>query len=126
MQHEQPQDPQRRAYSRIAFSAGAQLSIGGTTASCDLRDLSLKGALVKAVGMSPPAPGQPCELELRLDDGGTVIRMTGEVAHAENERIGIVCREIDLDSITSLRRLLELNLGDSELLHRELSALLAT
>jgi hypothetical protein len=35
-----------------------------------------------------------------------------------------VCKEIDLDSISHLRRLIELNLGDQEELERELGALL--
>jgi len=125
MQDEQRRGAQRRIYSRIAFRAVARLSIGGITVGCTLRDLSLKGALVEAIDMPQPELGKRCELELRLDDGETVLHMAGEVAHAENERVGIVCREIDLDSLTHLRRLLELNLGDSELLQRELSALLA-
>jgi hypothetical protein len=45
------------------------------------------------------------------------------VAHCESEHVGFHCDHIDIDSITHLRRLVELNLGDPELLERELSAL---
>ena len=37
--------------------------------------------------------------------------------------VGMVCRHIDVDSISHLRRLVELNLGDEALLERELAAL---
>lgn len=45
------------------------------------------------------------------------------LAHQKDGLLGLQCREIDLDSITHLRRLIELNLGSSELLERELGAL---
>lgn len=125
MQDEQSHRAQRRLYSRIPFRTTATFSAGGTAVDCELCDLSLKGALVKPDGMAPAAPGERCELELRLDDGESMIRMGGTVAHAEHGRVGIVCHEIDLDSLTHLRRLLELNLGDSGTLDVELSALLS-
>lgn len=126
MQDEQSHHAQRRLYSRIPFRTTATFAAGGIAVDCELCDLSLKGALVKPDSMPPPPIGEPCELELRLDDGETVIHMGASVAHAEQGRVGIVCREIDVDSLTHLRRLLELNLGDSEALHAELSALLST
>ncbi|VAX04921.1 hypothetical protein MNBD_GAMMA20-584, partial [hydrothermal vent metagenome] len=43
--------------------------------------------------------------------------------HSENDHIGFRCEHIDLESISHLRRLVELNLGDAKLLDRELSAL---
>jgi hypothetical protein len=45
------------------------------------------------------------------------------VAHLEGQHIGIECQDIDLASLTHLRRLVELNTGDSELMDRELSHL---
>ncbi len=126
MQDEHLHRAQRRLYSRIPFRTTATFSVCGMTVHCELCDLSLKGAMVKPDGVPLPAPGEPCELELRLDDGETVIRMGASVAHAEHGRVGIACREIDLDSLTHLRHLLELNLGDSEALHTELATLLST
>ena len=46
------------------------------------------------------------------------------VAHREGRRAGLACQSIDVDSVTHLRRLVELNAGDPDLLQRELSALL--
>lgn len=117
--------PEHRKFTRIHFHGDATLSIGDSEMPCEVLDLSLKGALLQVSGPVDAAPGQRCLLELALDDGTATVRMEGDIAHHGNGRIGLVCREIDLDSITHLRRLLELNLGDAELLHREFSALVA-
>ncbi|HXK57002.1 MAG TPA: PilZ domain-containing protein, partial [Gammaproteobacteria bacterium] len=37
--------------------------------------------------------------------------------------LGLRCVSIDMESIGHLRRLVELNLGDAELLHRDLESL---
>lgn len=117
-------DTQRRKYSRIHFNSGARLSIGAVETLCEVLDLSLKGALLQIAEGPLPVVGETCLLEIALDADGPTIRMEGEIAHGEGTRIGLMCREIDLDSITHLRRLLELNLGDPELLNREFSALI--
>jgi hypothetical protein len=118
---------ERRNSSRVVFQAEARIIVSGQAMPCRLRDLSLKGALIEQDTSSTPlALGDACTLELELcEDHSAVIRMSGEVAHIEDKVLGVQCREIDLDSITLLRRLLELNLGDSSLLDRELSALVS-
>ena len=42
----------------------------------------------------------------------------------KDHHLGLFCHHIDIDSITHLRRLIELNLGDETLLQRELAELL--
>ncbi len=116
---------QRRHYSRIGFHGRAQLLYEAQELPCEVLDLSLKGALISAANADEVGVGQRCLLELELNGGEAVVRMEGEIAHREADRIGLVCREIDLDSITHLRRLLELNLGDAELLNREFSAMIS-
>lgn len=116
-------DDQRRLFSRIHFAGGARLLSGGRWNPCDVLDLSLKGACVKVAAGSDVRVGDTVTLVLSLGDGKAAVRMVGEVAHFEDHHAGLACHEIDLDSITHLRRLLELNLGDTALLDRELSAL---
>lgn len=118
-------DEQRRLFSRIHFAGGARLLSGGQWNPCDVLDLSLKGACVKASPGMATRIGESVTLVLSLGEGKAAVRMEGEVAHIEDAHIGFICREIDLDSITHLRRLLELNLGDATLLDRELSTLFA-
>jgi hypothetical protein len=45
------------------------------------------------------------------------------LTRTRDDLLGFVCRHIDLESISHLRRLVELNLGDESLLERELAAL---
>ncbi len=114
---------ERRRFSRITFHRPAELEAGAARASCELLDVSLKGALVEAPVGFDAAVGTRCTLTVRLDAGDAVIRMEGEVVHRAGAQVGVRCTGVDLDSIAHLRRLVELNLGDEELLHRELSAL---
>lgn len=115
-------DSQRRHFSRIAFECEASFRCDGMSLPCQLQDLSLKGALIR-LDAPPACKDRPCELRLDLGEDATVV-MRGHVAHTEGPRLGIFCEDIDLDSITHLRRLIELNLGDSSLLERELAALI--
>jgi len=114
---------QRRRYSRIRFRGSAIFQAGIGQWSCGVLDLSLRGALI-TVAVPEISIGIACLLELRLDDN-VCVRMEGHVAHHYDNQVGIVCDETDLDSISHLRRLLALNLGDTSLLDREFSILLA-
>jgi len=115
------QEEQRR-FTRIPFDAAAVLSKGGSEWPCKLVDLSLKGALVGQPEGWKGQAGEDYQLTLTLDDA-VRIQMDVNVAHIENQHVGLHCKDIDLDSITHLRRLVELNLGDTDLLERELMAL---
>ena len=114
---------ERRLFSRIAFHRPADLDVRIARGTCEVLDVSMKGALVEVPHGFPAHVGQRCTLAIRLDAGEAVIQMEGEVVHREGTQAGIRCVEIDLDSISHLRRLVELNVGDEEILHRELSAL---
>ncbi|MDD2881799.1 MAG: PilZ domain-containing protein [Rhodoferax sp.] len=112
-----------RLFSRVPFSAQVSLQLADQTLKVDLLDIALKGALVRTPTPMAVALGAPCHLVLPLTDGGESIEMNGKVAHLENRNIGVACDEIDLQSLTRLRRLLELNTGDADLMDRELSHL---
>ena len=116
-------DSNRRHFSRIHFNTDGKLFFPDGECAVEVIDLSLKGALVQLAAPAPLQAGQRCTLRLSLAANGEGIRMEAEVAHVEGLGIGLRCIEIDLDSITHLRRLVELNLGDDSLLHRELEFL---
>ncbi len=111
----------QRNFSRIAFDAAVTVDAGGEYPG-ELLDLSLKGALVRLDARQSVVPGMPATLHIRLSDE-QAIDMQATVAHVEGRRAGFRCDHIDVDSITHLARIVELNTGDPELLHRELSAL---
>ncbi|MGI2854278.1 PilZ domain-containing protein [Shewanella algae] len=113
----------KRKFSRILFSLDAQLSRGEMVWDTHLLDLCLNGALVEE-----PADFTPegvLELSFRLPQSEVQLSMEAEVVHRRNGRLGLKCALIDVESISHLRRLLELNLGDASLLHRELEQFIA-
>lgn len=116
---------QKRRFSRVPFHSKVLLSTFPGKNECDLIDISLKGALVERIMPWKSKVGDPCSLVVELASGGATIHMSGAVAHVKDNRLGIRCTELDLESITNLRRLVELNLGDEEALSREISAMVS-
>lgn len=118
-----PMQKNRRQFWRAHFHSPVQLAMHGHVAEAELYDISLKGALIKVPEGWTGKSGEHCQLRLRLSSDAT-ISMSCVVAHYSGRRLGLHCDNIDLDSVTHLRRLVELNSGDPGLLDRELSALL--
>lgn len=113
----------RRRFARIPFEAQVTLGTATGSLSGELIDISLKGVLVtRPPGWTPP-PGQLVTVEITAPDKVFTINMRGVVEREDSDKLGIECREIDIDSATNLRRLVELNLGDTALLNRELAEL---
>jgi len=113
----------RRQFSRILFATEAELLTPNGKFPVSVIDMSLKGALIQPGPSTYVQIGTPCTLTLHLAEGSALIRMQVTVVHHESQHLGLACREIDLDSMTHLRRLVELNLGNEALLQRELSSL---
>ncbi|CAK0763649.1 Cyclic diguanosine monophosphate-binding protein PA4608 [Gammaproteobacteria bacterium] len=123
---------ERRRFTRVPFDTRARVtrSGGGQSIEVLLLDLCLQGALVELLKSDSSQPGssvlnrgEKVKLELFLDEGETVILMETEAVHIQGQHVGLRCRALDLDSITHLRRLVELNLGDAELFQREIALL---
>lgn len=113
---------EKRRFRRIFYNADAILSSDGQTLRCKVVDISLKGCLLS---FDTPWSGNLERLHvLTLSLSGEVsIVMSVMISHVVDNRVGCRCEHIDIDSISVLRRLVELNLGDGELLERELAAL---
>lgn len=113
----------RRHFVRVVFDAEAHLITTEARLAAKVLDLSLRGALLELESDPAFETGEPCLFSLRLGDA--TVKMSGDVAHVKGRQIGLHCRSIDLESISHLRRLVEMNLGGGPLLERELKALLA-
>lgn len=113
----------RRPFSRVHFNAPASLTQGRLERAAEVLDISLKGALVALPDEQVFDGEAPIELIVRLNEQFDIV-MQGRIAHRRSQRVGIACESIDLDSIQHLRRLIELNLGDSAAMERELSELI--
>lgn len=114
---------EQRHFKRVRFFSEAQLEIDGHTYPTELLDLSLKGALVKKPAETLPTEPKTVFLKLPLSDSTEHLIMQVSIVHHHADFLGLHCEKIDIDSISHLRRLLELNLGDPELLSRELAEL---
>lgn len=116
----------RRQFARINFNTQGFLVYPEAEYAVEIMDLSLKGALVRYNAATSPLPDERCVLRIPLGENGDTIYMEMVIAHqySDSDSVGLRCIEIDLDSITHLRRLVELNLGDENLLNRELEALI--
>lgn len=117
---------ERRQYSRIPFDAHAHLNDaqGDLYLNSTVLDISLKGLLVEKPYQWVGKIDAAYTIDVILGDTDLVIKMSSTVTHIDNERIGFKCQQLDIDSISHLKRLISLNLGDDSLLHRELSALI--
>lgn len=115
---------ERRLFSRIPFNGSVTLTSDEGRWVCNLVDISLKGVLIDQPEEWTGKLGQPFQLEISLSEGKVNITMDVATSHIRDQRIGFCCTHIDLESITHLRRLLELNIGDEEQMNRELSALI--
>jgi len=113
----------RRQFTRILFSIKAELNVEDTAYPVSIHDISLNGALVTAVETDKPLKGKFGTLSFFLSDGESEVTMHIAVVYERNDETGLQCNAIDIDSVTHLRRLVELNLGDSEQLDKELSQL---
>jgi hypothetical protein len=113
---------ERRTYSRIPFSAEIVMQCGHQEWSCNLVDISLKGMLVEPPSELDIDINNPCAVALFLGDDAA-IHARVKIAHTNNGHWGLEWLHIDVDSLRHLRRLLELNLKDPDLLNRELSEL---
>lgn len=112
----------RRRFQRIDFDASTELVQGERRWAVELHDLSLKGLLVHRPDDWDLQPGLPLTACIRLADD-VQVSMDVLLVRDHDGLLGLACQHIDLESMSHLRRLVELNLGDTALLERELAAL---
>lgn len=114
---------EKRRFTRIVFTTPASLEVSGDMFPSKLIDLSLKGALIEVATTAGLEVGAGCNLSFALGDANINIEFDGEITHIEDTTIGIVCKKMELDSASHLKRLIELNVGSEDLLHRNLENL---
>jgi len=117
---------ERRNFSRIPFHAQAHIHAekGELHLNCGVLDVSLNGILISKPDGWRGHLTDKYQIDLLLENAQLVIKMSAAVAHIDDGAIGFTCKNIDLESISHLKRLVELNLGDETLLHRELASLI--
>ncbi|WJG08427.1 PilZ domain-containing protein [Aliiglaciecola sp. LCG003] len=116
---------EKRHFNRVLFSASALLIQDHNVWQTTVLDISLKGALIAYPDDFEGDLERDFELDIDIQGVNNNIVMRGTIAHNANHSLGFSAQQLDIESITKLRRLVELNLADDELLHREIQALIA-
>lgn len=122
-QEEQSNQDERRQFSRILFNAECTLHQNDMEWNTEVLDISLRGLLVHKPDHFLMDRNTPCEATVRLSGSNSHIIMSLYYSHEDHNTLGFRCKHIDIDSMTHLKRLVELNLGSESMLRRELQAL---
>jgi hypothetical protein len=113
---------EKRQFHRVLYNTPALAISGENRWTCMVQDVSLKSCLLE---FPESWEGDPQSIDRILIDlqGGLHVEMSVTFVHRRGRRLGFLCRNIDLESICVLRRIVELNLGDSALLERDFQSL---
>ncbi len=119
---------EKRKFSRIHYSGHCTINeqVDGLTHTLqtEILDISLNGALVTCDDGLSKMIDHDVKLNLQLTDSEIFLQLSGVICHQETNVLGIKFISMPLESITHLKRLVQLNLGDEDLLHREISHLI--
>lgn len=113
---------ERRRFTRIIFDATATITDNKSEWQSEVIDISLKGIMLKRPENWKQTTQQRFYITVHLNDNTNILMQT-RVAHTCKSSIGFVCEEIDIESIAHLRRLIELNTKEENLIYRELECL---
>lgn len=119
---------ERRRFSRVSYSEKCFIKENSAEPSFKLEteilDLSLNGALIHRPDDWCDELNKEVTLFFTLSGSDINLLIKGVICHSEEKVLGMKFVSLELESITHLKRLIELNLGDNALLHRELSQLI--
>lgn len=111
-----------RRFRRIPFEAKASLTVDGDYWTGDLHDVAMKGALVETMAPLPIPVGTRCALSIELPGSAISLDFDAELVYAEDQHYGFKFISENLETLTHLRKLIELNTGDVEATRSELTA----
>jgi c-di-GMP-binding flagellar brake protein YcgR len=112
---------ERRNFQRVPFATEAEINCEEKKFHGELLDISLQGALIQGKGTIPFETGSICELSIHLLDSEITMQFDVNLVHRENNRLGFKFIGEDTETMTHLKRLLELNIGSPEILDKEIS-----
>ncbi len=111
-----------RKFYRADFKTHGYILSKGERIPFELINISLKGILVIAED-EQLQKGEAYDLRIKLASTDIEIITTSVLVHEDDGKKGFFFREIDIDSMIHLRRLLELNTPNEGEIEKELSFL---
>ena len=111
---------ERRRFTRISFDANTELVTAHHTYAVKLVDISFRGLLVESETAIDLAPGECADVRSYLSVGALTLDFRVSLRHHEGNLYGLAIEHLDIDTMTHLRRIVELNIGSEALFEREL------
>ena len=112
---------ERRNFQRVPFATEAEIYCKDKKYHGELLDISLLGALVEGKENIPFETGNICELIIHLIGSEIALHFDVDLVHRRGNRLGLRFIGKDTETMTHLKRLLELNIGSSEIIDKEIS-----
>lgn len=110
---------EKRDYQRVPFKCDSQVNIVDQNYPSELLDISLRGVLLEIDTAPEIGLGSLCQLDIAFASCDVHLQFDATLVHREKNHYGFRIESLDLDSLTHLRRLLELNFGDADEINRE-------
>lgn len=114
---------ERRKFVRVKFLTEVEVVHFDNTYQAELIDLSLKGALIHAKNKIPMGIGNTCNIKIRLAAKDLALKFKAELIHQNGDNLGLKFLTQDIDTLIHLRRLLELNIFNHDIISKELASL---
>ncbi|WP_061034994.1 MULTISPECIES: PilZ domain-containing protein [Vibrio] len=114
---------ERRRFSRIIYQVSALVEQSDLALQATIQDLSLHGLLLRAENANSLESSLPVEVAFSFVQSEQVMQLTADIIAVASNEIRLKIINIDIDSISQLKRFIELNVGNNELLNRELEYL---
>lgn len=113
----------QRHFQRVKFCDQVYVKADDACLETSCLDISLRGMLLARPGNVEWALEQPLLVTLILSEQES-IEMNCSIVHLDDKVVGCVCDSMDIDSMSSLRCLLEYNLSSTEQVNREFGELI--
>ncbi|WP_299690202.1 PilZ domain-containing protein [uncultured Vibrio sp.] len=114
---------ERRQFSRVIYQVPTEISQGQVNILGAVQDLSLRGLLIQCDELQQLSLDVPVHISFRLINSDIDIQLKAMIVSTINTSMRLRIEHLDIDSISHLKRLIELNVGDDELLYREIEHL---
>jgi hypothetical protein len=112
---------ERRNFQRVPFTTKAEIHGNNKKYTGKLLDISLKGALIAGTVPIELEAGSHCELTIHLPETEIVLNFEAELVHCTDNKLGFKFTGEDTETAIHLRRLLELNIGSSDEVEKEIA-----
>lgn len=114
---------ERRKFSRVVYQANITLQQDDKQWKGTLVDLSLHGLLINLTGNEEIKENAELNVRFTLHESDIDISAECKLINKTDNTLRLCISHIDIDSISHLKRLIELNVGNSDMLLRQLSEL---